>query len=64
MKGTASQSDKADRRYTGFEVRCFKQKLDKLSRYLNLNDRKRLSKSRYSKMFQLRFVSTKNCSLK
>ena len=47
-----------------FEVRCFEQKLDKLSRYLNLNDRKRLSKSRYSKTFQLRFVSTKNCSLK
>ena len=47
-----------------FEVRCFEQKLDKLSRYLNLNDRKRLSKSRYSKTFQLRFVSTKNCSWK
>ena len=47
-----------------FEVRCFEQKLDKLSRYLKLNDRKRLSKSRYSKTFQLRFVSTKNCSWK
>ena len=47
-----------------FEVRCFEQKLDKLSRYLNLNDRKRLSKSCYSKTFQLRFVGTKNCSWK
>ena len=47
-----------------FEVRCFEQKLDKLSRYLKLNDRKSLSKSRYSKTFQLCFVSTKNCSWK
>ena len=52
-----------------FEVSCFEQKLDKLSRYLNLNDRKRLSKSRCSKTFQLRFASTKkmlvkNCAIK
>ena len=59
MKETASQSDKANRRYTCLKLGVLNKKLDKLSRYLNLNDRKRLTKSRYSKTFQLRFVSTK-----
>ena len=36
MKETASQSDKADRRYTGLKLGYFEQKLDKLSRYLEV----------------------------
>ena len=36
MKETASQSDKADRRDTGLKLRFFEQKLDKLSRYLEV----------------------------
>ena len=36
IKETASQSDKADWRYTGLKLVCFEQKLDKLSRYLEV----------------------------
>ena len=36
MKETASQSDKADRRHTGLKLGFFEQKLDKLSRYLEV----------------------------
>ena len=36
MKETASQSDNAEREIHRFEVRVFEQKLDKLSRYLEV----------------------------
>ena len=36
MKETASQSDKADRRYTGLKLGVLNKKLDKLSRYLEV----------------------------
>ena len=36
MKETASQSDKADRIYTGLKLGFFEKKLDKPSRYLEV----------------------------
>ena len=36
MKQTASQSDKAHRRYTGLKLGALNKKLDKLSRYLEV----------------------------
>ena len=36
MKETASQSDKADRKYTGLKLGVLNKKLDKLSRYLEV----------------------------
>ena len=60
MKETASQSDKGRPEIHRFEVRCFEEKLDKLSRYLEVRCKKSSQKIAFNSRF-IEFLTFKRC---